>query len=137
MTGLLFFVTLMLDLISVACVGVYLWLNNFTLREDMGARNKSLKIMSLCAMIGAIVLAFLTGVLSGSGDPAAAIKLSVTLYIIIAVSMLIVIFASCGILIYRMVSKREMFADKPKFWQIVLMAAIGAVVCAVLIWLMS
>lgn len=136
MAGLLFFVTLMLDLVSVACVGVYLWLNNFTTRTDLTIRNKGLKRIAGFTMGAAILLAFLTCLLAGSGDPESALKLTVALYIIIAVSMILVIFASCGILIFRMISKREVSDEKANLWHIILMAAIGAVISVVLTWLL-
>lgn len=137
MSGLLFFVTLVLDLICLACVGVFLWLNNFTSRDDLKVRNKGLKRMAGASMTASLVLAFLTSLLSGSADPASAISLSVVLYIIIAVSMVVIIFASCGIIIYRMISKREITEEKTAVWKFIAIAVVGAVISVLLIWLLS
>ncbi len=136
MTILLFIVTVLLDVISVGSAVVYLWLNNYAARSDKAARCRGLRAMQGCSMAAAVALAFLTSLLSGAQDPRAALGLTTLLYIVIAVSMVVVVITACVFLIIRMISRSSLPADGTGVGSVILIAVIGAVASGVMIWLL-
>ena len=138
MTTLLFILTVILTVFSVACSVIFLWLNNFTTRSDIYSRNKSLKDMMKITMLFSEITALLTGLLSNSGAVDNAIQSTVSLYFIIAISMLIVILISGIVLIYRFISKKSYPEETSSgVSSIIKIATIGAAISLVLAWLLS
>ncbi len=138
MSILLFVITVALTAFSVISSVIFLWINNFSSRLDAESRNKGIKHMMRITMIAAMVSALLTGLLSDSGTVEAAISSTVTLYFIIAISMLSVILLSAAVLIYRFISSRHYSSGTSSgISQIITVSAIGAAVSLVLAWLLS
>ena len=138
MSLLLFILTIVLVVLSVACSAIFLWLNNFCVRSDVAPRNKSIKNMMQLTMIGSMITALLTGLLSNLESVENAIQSTVTLYFVIAISMLVVILLSCFVLIYRFVTKRSYPEGASSgVSKMIKIATIGVVISLVLAWLLS
>lgn len=138
MSILLYTATIMLNIITVACAGVFLWLNNFSVRSDVLSRNNSLRRIMMFSMIFSMVAALLTGLLSHSDAVEKSINSTATLYFIIATSMLLIILSSCAVLIYRLISKKSYpEGTSSGISQIIRIAGIGAAVSLILAWVLS
>ena len=138
MTALLFILTVILTIFSVACSVIFLWLNNFSTRSDISSRNKSLKGMMKITMFSSEITALLTGLLSNSESIDKAIQSTVSLYFIIAISMLVVILISGIVLIYRFITKKSYpEGTSSGVSNIIKIATIGVAISLVLAWLLS
>lgn len=138
MSILLFISTIMLNMVTVTCAGVFLWLNNFSIRSDVVSRNVSLKRIMTISMISSMIGALMTGLLSNSNNVENSINLTVILYFIIAISMLLVILSSCVVLIYRLVSKKSYpEGTSSGVSKIIKIVGIGTAICLILAWLLS
>ena len=138
MALLLCILTITLTVFSVACSIIFLWLNNFSIRSDISSRNKSVKGMMQITMIASMITALLTGLLSNAESIEASIQSTVTLYFIIAISMLVVILISCVVLIYRFITKKSYpEGTSSGVSKMIKIATIGVVISLLLAWLLS
>lgn len=138
MSILLFILTVILTVFSIACSAIFLWLNNFSTISDVDARNKSLKGMMQITMISSMITALLTGLLSNAEDVEKAVQSTVILYFIIVISMLMVILLSCAVLIYRFIAKKSYpEGTSSGVSKMIKIATIGASISLVLAWLLS
>lgn len=138
MSILLFILTIVLVVLSVACSIIFLWLNNFCTRSELASRNKSLKKMMQITMIASLITALFTGLFSNYDDVGTAINQTVILYFVIAISMLVVILMSCIVLIYRFIIKKSYpEGTSSGVAQMITIATIGIVISLILAWLLS
>ncbi len=138
MTVLLYVSTIILTVVAVICALIFLWINNFSIRADVNPRNKSLKTMMKLSLVFAMITALLTGLLSNADAVEQSINDTVTLYFVIAISMLVVILFSCVVLMYRLITRRA-YSEKTSFGvaQVIRVAAAGATISLILAWLLS
>ena len=138
MSVLFFVITIILIAISVACSVIFLWLNNFSTRSDIYHRNTSVRTMMQITMIAAMVTTLLSGFLSNSKSVEQAIQMMVTLYFIIAISMLVVILLSCIVLIYRFIARDSYPAGTSSgVLVIIITSTIGALISLIFAWFLS
>lgn len=138
MTRILFFATLGLNLAGFLFAGVFLWVNFFGSYTDLSDRNTSALKISKVSMITSIAFAFLTCLLSETGEVTNAISQSALLYSIIAITWLIVIMA-CGIvMLLSVLSKKHYKPDVSRsIKQLFKIALPGSIICLILTWLFS
>lgn len=138
MSILLYAATIILNIITVVCAGVFLWLNNFSVRSDVISRNASLKKILTLSMIFSMVGALMTGLLSNSENVENSINLTATLYFIIAISLLLIILSACAVLLYRLISKKSYpEGTSSGVSQIIKIVGIGTAVSLIFAWLLS
>ena len=138
MTALLFVSTLTLNFAGLIFAGVFLWTNYFSGFSDLGKRNQSsLKIIKI-SMIISMIFAFLNCLLSESSVISEAISKTALLYLIIAITWLVVILG-CGVLMFiRTISKAPFKAElSDAIKRLFKYALIGAMIAIVLAWLFS
>lgn len=136
MSILLFWLTVVLAVISAACGLVFLYLNHFTDRGELKARNRGLQTIMGATLAAALVLALFCGLLSDAAA-AEAVDTTVRLYFIIAVAMLVVVLASLAALIYRLVSRLPYADASASVGRVIGMASVGAALGLLLAWLFS
>ena len=138
MSTILFISTLVLNLACIAFSGVYVWLNAFSKITDLADRNKSILRITSVSMAVTMLFAFLSCLLSKSGEIEAAIQRTTTLYGLIAVSWLIVLVLCGAAMIFSLVSKKEFRKDLvTSVKSIFIIALCGAVAAMVFSWLFS
>lgn len=136
MSLLLFCLTIVLAAVSAACGLIFLYLNNFTDRGELKARNRSLQMVMGITLAASLLLALFAGLLSDAAA-ADAVNATVRLYFIIAVAMLIVVLASLAALIYRAVSRLPYTGASSGVGRVITVASVGAALGLLLAWLFS
>lgn len=136
MSIILFCTTLLLDIACLLFAGAYLWINVFGSYRDLDARNGSIIRFSRVSMILSLVFAFLTSFIGNADTVDKAIAQSMALFIIIAITWLIVLLGYVGMMVYLAVSKRNFKPDLPKTLRRIFSIALpGAIIAFVMAWL--
>ena len=136
MNVFLFAATFALIIVYFASAISYLFINIFSLRTDGIVRSKTLEYILKLSIIFLLVSAFFTGLLTNGENIEGAIKGSRTLYIIIAIVMLVTILVALLSLIFRSASKKSgVPASAVKI--VIKYSLIGEVVSVLLAWLLG
>lgn len=138
MSIILFITTITLDFASVTFAGVYVWLNTFSKISDLSDRNTSILKIIKSLLVLSMIFAFLTCLFSTTISIEEAIRRVFLLYLIIALSWLMVLVGCGAAMIYALLSKssfKNMLFDAIK--KIFTPALVGTVIGIVLAWLFS
>jgi len=132
----LFIITILCILASLAFMGVLLWLCNISEESESTISKTGLIPMTAIAPIVSLIFAFITSMFS-TGDPEAAIRLSVILYYVIACGMGLAIIAGCVTLIYRAVAGSTTYSVVKPMVVLFIVCAVALAASIVMIWLLS
>ncbi len=138
MSTILFIATLVLNLAGIVFSAVYIWLNVFSHITDLAERNRGILKITRASMYLSLVFALLSCLLSDNAVIAEAIKSTGTLYTVIAISWLAVLFL-CGVaMLFSFLSKstfkRDLMATVKKIFTVSLT---GSIIAVVLTWVFS
>ena len=138
MTVLLFISTMILAFAGTAFSTLYLWMNLFSKKTDLKARNESILKFVRASMALSIVAAFLSCLLTDSGSIDAALSGVHSLFSIITICWLVVSLECCAALFVALVSKTRYTSEIYKtIKSIFSIALVGALLGILFAWLIG
>ena len=138
MSNLLSVSTIILCIAGALYSAVYLWLNSFYRTAESPRKNVGILRIIKSSVIWSMVFAFLSCLLAGGGAAYAAVDRASALYRVIALTWLAVIIVCGALILFLLVTKKELKPDFVRSAGSLFKIAVTAfIVGAVLSWLLE